>query len=303
MNLKCTKILKSGKQCSRNAQLNSEYCWQHLDHQLSIIPENNKFEISPTVYFKNIIELPPDIIKNILSDYIDYDQLIEITKYSKDFKVNPQRVQIEENIDLNNNLIKEIYIDDDLRKVEVFNKDNIKTIERHYKNGKLEGKQYKWYDNGQLNIEENDKNGELEGKQYSWYEDSKLKYEYNYVNGELEGKQYNWYNNGKLEYEENYKNGELEGKQYGWYNNDQNNFKNGKIEEFKNTKLYYEYNYKNGQKEGKQYRWYDTGQLNAEENYKNGEVEGKQYFYHKNGQLNTKKNIKMVRQKVNNILA
>jgi hypothetical protein len=59
--LKCRKILKSGKQCSRNAQFNSDYCWQHLEQ---------KSEISPSTFFKEISQLPADISKNILSDYI-----------------------------------------------------------------------------------------------------------------------------------------------------------------------------------------------------------------------------------------
>jgi antitoxin component YwqK of YwqJK toxin-antitoxin module len=153
---------------------------------------------------RNIKKLHPDITKNILSDYIDYETLTEITKYSQDFKINPNRVQIKEVI--HKNIIKETYIDGDLRKQDIFNKDNVRIEEKNYKNGKLEGKQYDWYENGKLKYDENYKNGQL-------------KYEYNYKNEKLEGKQYEWYQNAQLEFESNYKDGKLEGKQYSWYEN------------------------------------------------------------------------------------
>jgi hypothetical protein len=132
----CEKILKSGAQCSRNAQLNSEYCWQHVSQEE--IKSSPDFQSN---YFKEITQLPTDISKNILSDYIDYETLTEITKYSQDFKINPLRIEIKEKIE-NNNKIKEIYIDNDLRKTEIFNKDNVKIEESNYKNGEFEGKVY-----------------------------------------------------------------------------------------------------------------------------------------------------------------
>jgi hypothetical protein len=36
---KCEKILKSGKQCSRNAQFNSDYCWQHISEVSTLVSE------------------------------------------------------------------------------------------------------------------------------------------------------------------------------------------------------------------------------------------------------------------------
>jgi antitoxin component YwqK of YwqJK toxin-antitoxin module len=207
-------------------------------------------------YLRSIKQLPIDIIANILSDYIDYEYLIQLCKYSKDFRINPNRIKIKETNE-NNNKIKEIYIDGDLRKKETFNKDKIKILECGYKNGEREGKQYDWYENGQLEFEKNYKNGEFEGKQYGWYKNGQLQYQSNYKNEEKEGKQYSWDKNGKLHLEENYKNGEKEGKQYSWY-------ENGKLE--------FERNYKNGQKEGKQYDWYKNGKLCSKYIYKNGRL-------------------------------
>jgi antitoxin component YwqK of YwqJK toxin-antitoxin module len=274
---KCEKILKSGKQCSRNAQFNSDYCWQHIEQKLSIgSPNNKKSQISPSTYFKEIGQLPIDITKNILSDYIDYDTLTEIIKYSEDFKVNPNRIEIKET-NKDNNKIKEIYIDGDLRKIEIFNKDNIKIFEYNFKNGKLEGKQYDWYIDGQLKSEENYKNGKLEDKQHAWNENGRLQYEKNYKNGEYEGKQYFWYKNGQLKVENNYKNEKREGAQYGWYENGQ---------------LHYDSNYVNGKPEGVQYSWYKNGQLESEYNYKNGKAKGLQYSWSEDGKLQFEKNYK-----------
>jgi antitoxin component YwqK of YwqJK toxin-antitoxin module len=143
---------------------------------------------SLSYYLRSIKKLHPDIIANVLSDYIDYDSLIQLCKYCNDFKINPARVQIKETI--NENIIKEIYIDGDLRTSEIFNKDNTKILEHNHKNGEFEGKQYEWYENGQLKYEMNYKNGKLEGPQYGWYENGQLKYEMNYKNRQKEGKQY-----------------------------------------------------------------------------------------------------------------
>jgi antitoxin component YwqK of YwqJK toxin-antitoxin module len=272
---KCTQILKSGVQCSRNSKLNSKHCWQHSENKLSTISQNNESEIS--IYLEEISQLPTDITKNVLSDYIDYDRLLQIIKYSENFKVNLNRIQIKEQINENKDIIKEIYIDGDLRNIEIFNKDSIKIVENNYKNREYEGKQYRWYKNGKLDYKSNYKNGKLEGVQYNWYDNGKLKSVNNYKDGNPEGKQYNWYENGQLHYDSNYKNDEKEGKHYYWYENGQ---------------LHYDSNYKNDEKEGKHYYWYENGQLHLEENYKNGILEGKQYWWYENGQLESESNYK-----------
>jgi antitoxin component YwqK of YwqJK toxin-antitoxin module len=183
---------------------------------------------------KKKLRLHRDITANILSDYIDYDELIEIVKYYDDFKVNPSRVKMSEHIDEDNDTIKEIYIDGDLRKVEVFNRNNIKIGEQNCKNGVREGKQYEWYENGQLTYEFNYKNRVRQGKQYEWYENGQLQLEQNYKNGQEEGTGYEWYHNGQLRSEWNYKNGYLEGKNFFWHKDgklkSERNYKNGKLQ-------------------------------------------------------------------------
>ncbi|MBW2964763.1 toxin-antitoxin system YwqK family antitoxin, partial [Candidatus Woesearchaeota archaeon] len=86
--------------------------------------------------------------------------------------------------------------------------------ESTYVNGKREGKQYKWYDNGQKYAEENYVNGKEEGKQFRWHKNGQKYAEENYVNGKEEGKQFRWHKNGQKYAEENYVNGKIEGKKF-----------------------------------------------------------------------------------------
>ena len=56
-----------------------------------------------------------------------------------------------------------------------------------YVNGKPEGVQKEWYENGQLENEWNYKDGKEEGVQKGWYKNGQLQYEYNYKDGKREG--------------------------------------------------------------------------------------------------------------------
>jgi len=58
-----------------------------------------------------------------------------------------------------------------------------------YKNNK-KIKQIWYYENRNKIFEYNYKNGKLNGKQYRWDENGKLYFEYNYKDGEQNGKQY-----------------------------------------------------------------------------------------------------------------
>ncbi len=93
-------------------------------------------------------------------------------------------------------------------KIELYNrKTKLIIYEKNYKEGKQEGMQKCWYNNGQLFYEENYKNGKQEGIQKYWYKNGQLWYEKNYKEGKQEGIQKKWYKNGQLDYENNYKNG------------------------------------------------------------------------------------------------
>ena len=105
-----------------------------------------------------------------------------------------------------------------------------------YVNGKEDGVQKDWYDDGQLRSESNYKDGKSEGVQKWWYENGQLEFEGNYKDGKKHGKE-TWWNNGQVVKEENYKDGKLDGKYTEWYG-----YENGQIKT--------ETNYKNGKGDG-----------------------------------------------------
>ena len=162
--------------------------------------------------------LPKDIIKNILSDYIEYDQLQELIKYIPYLKLNPKRIKIEVNESRSYHQ-KVIYIDHNIQRKIHSTIDGNKILDVSDKDGVLDGKMFKWYENGNLISEENYKNGKEVGLQLFWYENGQLESKMNYENGEFEGKQYAWYENGNPDFIENFKNGKLDGTQLNWREN------------------------------------------------------------------------------------
>ncbi len=92
-------------------------------------------------------------------------------------------------------------------------KTKLQLYKYNYKEGKLNGIQKDWYENGQLRCEFNYKEGKEEGIQKEWYENGQLWYEDNYKEGKQDGIQKSWYENGQLHYKMYYKNGKLMNKQ------------------------------------------------------------------------------------------
>lgn len=126
------------------------------------------------------MSLPVDILKNILSDYIEYDQLQELVSHIPDLKIRAQRIKIFE-ISYDNLVIssRDTYIDNILRKIESWYPNGQKQMECQYREVyKLfhvvkDGKQYHWTENGNLKSEENYKDGFKDGEQYYWNGESK----------------------------------------------------------------------------------------------------------------------------------
>lgn len=178
--------------------------------------------------------LPQDIVKNTLSDYLEYEEIKELESIG--FYLNPKRIQI-----TNTHEGKHTYIDNDLRIIEHYNKKGDKLIKHHYKNNKLDGKYYKWFPIS--------KNNRINGKSQN------LCYEYNYKNGVKDGKQYRWYKNGNKHVEGNCEDGKLDGEQYQWH-------LNGVM----SLKTYYIMDILNGVKQ----EWYENGVMKFEYRYTNG---------------------------------
>ena len=166
----CEFIKKNNERCKRLIPENENYCWQHIDT-----------EISESLESVELIEtLPDELIQYVLNPYIDYStesQLIE----------NLTNVKL----DIDSHLTYEIqYYDSDK---------NIIKNKKTYLDLKLI-KSEGWYDNGNKEFIENHKNGRLEGMQEHWYENGYKASTCNYKNGRLEGKYEVWDDNGNKLY-------------------------------------------------------------------------------------------------------
>jgi antitoxin component YwqK of YwqJK toxin-antitoxin module len=191
--LECKAITKSGERCKRNAT-EGGYCKQHFD-----------------IYNQAI---SPDVMRNIVSDYIPYDELKDLKNHIQNLKINENRITKERKILKDGGYEITTKIDGKLRKVEKYNKNNVKIQEYSYnKDEKIDGLQFVWWDNGNKQYEWNAKNGLKDGKQLNWYPNGVKKYEYNFINGKEDGPQLSWWDNGNKEYELNYKNGKPSGPQ------------------------------------------------------------------------------------------
>jgi hypothetical protein len=112
-------------------------------------------------YIKLINNLPSDIIKNIVSEYLEYDEIINFEDLIPNLIFNPKRI-----------------------KVNSFSSSQNENAKTTFGDGqKIKYEQY--YDNGNKRLEMNYKNGKLHGKQYYWLDDSKIVEIINYENGEL----------------------------------------------------------------------------------------------------------------------
>ena len=94
-----------------------------------------------------------------------------------------------------------------------------KIYEGTYKNRKLNGNVFKWYENGQMGFKNTFKDGKCEGLSFIWYESGQAYSKSNNKNGKKDGLEIWWYKNGQKNLELHFKDNELEGKQTGWYRN------------------------------------------------------------------------------------
>lgn len=113
-----------------------------------------------------------------------------------------------------------------------------------YINGKKDGKDQKWFDDGSLSYEANYINGHLHGKVTSWWRNGHKRSESNYVNGMAQGVQMQWYKSGLKFKKITLVDGKEEGIQQSWRENGKiyNNYeaKDGRIFGLKRSKLCYE---------------------------------------------------------------
>ena len=166
-----------------------------------------------------------------------------------------------------------------------------KQYEKSYKNGLPDGKWIYW-DNGQKNYEETYKKGIL------WDLDSDRPYtgkwlEYTYKDGKKDGLWTKWHESGRKQEEGNYKDGKEDGLWISYYENgqkqDETTYKNGteikRIDWYENGHRRRERTHnEDGVKDGVQAWWIENGQKSYEGIFDSGELISEKYW-DKNGKV------------------
>jgi antitoxin component YwqK of YwqJK toxin-antitoxin module len=184
----CKAITAAGTQCTR-AAVTDGYCKQHYKIE-------NKIDIP----------LLKDITSRIVSDYIDFDELINLENSVSNLKINEDRVNINEydkidaidytGVTVNRNVhIIEIIIDNVVRNRKKYYED-IKIGEENYdEKGLKSGKFDFYYDSGKIQYEINYKKDLQNGLFTSWYLGGIKKSEINYKDGKVDGISIEWHSN------------------------------------------------------------------------------------------------------------
>ncbi len=84
--IQCIAITNNNTRCTRKAVINN-YCLQHYNMRTK----------SKSVYEElenNQQEMIPDLMTNIVSDYIEYEELQELQNEIPNLKINPNRIKI-----------------------------------------------------------------------------------------------------------------------------------------------------------------------------------------------------------------
>ena len=141
----------------------------------------------------------------------------------------------------------------------------------HYKGGKLEGSEERFFVTGELYWRRNFKNGELHGAWESFYIDGKTSALSNWRKGkEIGHTKFSYHNNGQLKNRVNFKNGKMEGLGEVF-------FDNGNLEQRSN--------FKTGKKEGLYERFYKNGELMIRGKNKDDQQDGLWEYFDEEGNL------------------
>lgn len=147
-----------------------------------------------------------------------------------------------------------------------------------FKNGKLNGIVYSYYNNGILNEKLTYKFGVLNGKSETYHDNGNKRLVENYENGELDGVWEQYYNTGLLREKRVYKNNVLiEKKKMEWYDNKK--MKN------KTSFIYVDEEKLNN---GEWATYYENGNIQSQSIYINGKTDGVWLGYYENGELKYK---------------
>lgn len=152
----------------------------------------------------------------------------------------------------------------------VWNNRGILIICSFYDNGKSEGLQTKWHDNGQLESEGLFLNSKQIGLWYYWHSNGVLSRSESYINGKLNGSYHEWDDEGRLIKQGSYDEGEKIGSWTSYYTNG-----NPRLEEY----------YDHGKKDGIYKSYHQDGILQSEERYDQGHKSGTHTYYYSTGKL------------------
>jgi antitoxin component YwqK of YwqJK toxin-antitoxin module len=174
----------------------------------------------------------------------------------------------------------------------------LKNITNYNQLGELDGI-YKIFhkDGGYLYETGNYKNGKLNGTVYYYYEDGKVKKEIPFVNGKRDGIVTKYYPNGNIQYVEQYKDGKICCQAKDYYESGKlkiiTNYKNGKIDStytyfFENGNIKSKVNYNEGKRDGEAVLYYENGNLKEKSLFINNKYVGDFISYYENGNIKAK---------------
>jgi len=150
--------------------------------------------------------------------------------------------------------------------------ENLK-LNQHFKNGKLDGTQLRFTENGDTIALENYTLDLLNGLQRSYFSNGKLNLQITYKNGRMDGKYLKYDSKGTLLDDITYSNGKRHKKAYRY---------------FDNGNLMIEESWNHGKKHGEFKYFYPSGKMSSYEKYVNGKEDGEFEEKYKNGM--TKRN-------------
>ncbi len=176
---------------------------------------------------------------------------------------------------------------------QMYNPKQVRVLQS-FKDGKRDGLEIEWYENGQKRSEESWKDGERDGPRASWYENGQKSRAGTTKNSRGVGTSTSWHENGRKSFEATSdKYGKRVGVQTMWYENGQKSseatFKQDKQEGLamkwhENGQKSREETYKDGKRDGLRTRWHENGQKDSEAIYRNGRKIGLETTWHENGQ-------------------
>jgi len=145
----------------------------------------------------------------------------------------------------------------------------------YYKNGKLDGLEKYYFENGNPSSTENDANGQADGLATTYYYAGNIRSVANYKAGKKDGQSKTYYSNGNPESTDNYVNGQLNGTSKAY-------FKSGALKEVEQ--------YSNGKAEGPYKSYHENGTVATEGQYVKDNAEGEFKYYSEIGKLDEKHN-------------